>query len=32
MNLETTSGGHPARAIWYRQQMPMPDRAVESGL
>jgi regulator of sirC expression with transglutaminase-like and TPR domain len=32
MNLEATSGGHPARTIWYRQQMPMADRAVESGL
>jgi regulator of sirC expression with transglutaminase-like and TPR domain len=32
MNLEATSGGHPARTIWYREQMPMADRAVESGL
>ncbi|HVQ07987.1 MAG TPA: transglutaminase family protein [Allosphingosinicella sp.] len=32
MNLEATSGGHPARTIRYRQQMPMSDRAVESGL
>lgn len=32
MNLETTSGGHPARTLWYRQQMPMSDRAVASGL
>jgi len=32
MNLETTSGGHPARTLWYRQQMPMSDRAVKSGL
>lgn len=32
MNLEATSGGHPGRTIWYRQQMPMSDRAVESGL
>jgi regulator of sirC expression with transglutaminase-like and TPR domain len=32
MNLETTSGGHPARTLWYRQRMPMSDRAVESGL
>lgn len=32
MNLEATSGGHPSRTIFYRQQMPMSDRAVESGL
>ena len=32
MNLETTSGGHPARTVFYRQQMPMSDRAIESGL
>lgn len=32
INLETTSGGHPARTSWYRQNLPMTDRAVESGL
>lgn len=32
INLEATSGGHPARDAWYREQMPMSDRAVESGL
>lgn len=32
MNVEATSGGHPARTLWYRQQMPMPDRSIESGL
>ena len=32
MNLEATSGGHPSRTIWYRQQMPMSDRSIESGL
>ncbi len=32
LNLEATSGGHPARDDWYRQQMPMSDRAVASGL
>lgn len=32
MNIEATSGGHPARTIWYRQQMPMSDRAIASGL
>lgn len=32
INLEATSGGHPARTLWYRQNMPMSDRALESGL
>lgn len=32
INLEATSGGHPARTLWYRQNMPMSDRAIESGL
>jgi len=32
INLEATSGGHPARTLWYRQNLPMTDRAVESGL
>jgi regulator of sirC expression with transglutaminase-like and TPR domain len=32
INLEATSGAHPARTIWYRQNLPMTDRAVESGL
>jgi len=32
MNLEATNGGHPTRTVWYRQIMPMSDRAVESGL
>lgn len=32
MNLETTSGGHPSRTVFYRQQMPMSDRSIESGL
>lgn len=32
VNIEATSGGHPARDAWYREQMPMTDRAVESGL
>jgi regulator of sirC expression with transglutaminase-like and TPR domain len=31
-NLEATSGGHKARDEWYRQQLPMTDRAVESGI
>lgn len=32
INLEATSGAHPARTIWYRQNLPMTDRAIESGL
>jgi regulator of sirC expression with transglutaminase-like and TPR domain len=32
INLEATSGAWPARAIWYRQNLPMSDRAIESGL
>ena len=32
INLEATSGGHPARVEWYRQNLPMTDRAIESGL
>ena len=32
INLEATSGAHPARTLWYRQNLPMSDRAVESGL
>ncbi len=31
-NIEATSGGSFARDQWYRQKMPMSDRAVESGL
>lgn len=31
-NLEATSGGHEARTEWYRQNLPMTDRAVESGI
>lgn len=32
VNIEATSCGHPARDVWYREQMPMSDRAVASGL
>jgi regulator of sirC expression with transglutaminase-like and TPR domain len=32
INLEATSGGHPARTLWYRQNLPMTDRSIESGL
>lgn len=31
-NLEATSGGHEARTEWYRTNLPMSDRAVESGI
>lgn len=31
-NLETTSGGHPARDVWYRQNTPMTDEAITNGL
>ena len=31
-NLETTSGAHPAREVWYRQQMPMTDQAIANGI
>lgn len=31
-NLETTSGGHPARNRWYRETFPVTDVAVESGV
>lgn len=32
VNLETTSGGHPARDVWYRENMPMTDLAISNGL
>ena len=32
INIEATSGGHPARALWYRRNFPMSDRALASGL
>lgn len=31
-NAETTSGGRFARDEWYRQNMPMSDRAIASGI
>ncbi len=31
-NIETTSGANLARPEWYRQNLPMTDKAVESGL
>lgn len=30
-NLETTTGGHEARTEWYRKNLPMTDRSIESG-
>ncbi|WP_354116135.1 transglutaminase family protein [Bradyrhizobium sp. LA7.1] len=32
LNLETTSGGYPARDSWIREQMPMTDQAIANGL
>ncbi len=32
INIEATSGGRPARDIWYRRNFPMSDRALASGL
>lgn len=32
INLEATSGALPARTAWYRQNLPMTNRAIESGL
>ncbi|HEX8258481.1 MAG TPA: hypothetical protein VF589_12695 [Allosphingosinicella sp.] len=32
INLETTSGAHPARDVWYRHCFLVNDRAIESGL
>lgn len=31
-NLETTSGGRAARTEWYRQNLPMSDRAIANGI
>lgn len=31
-NIETTSGGHPARDLWFRQNFPISDRSVETGI
>jgi regulator of sirC expression with transglutaminase-like and TPR domain len=32
VNLETTSGGHPARTEWIRQQFPISDQAIDRGV
>jgi len=31
-NVEPTSGAHPARDAWYREQMPMTDQAIANGV
>lgn len=31
-NLEATNGANPTRDVWYRQQMPMTDKAIANGL
>lgn len=31
-NLEATSGAGPTRDVWYRQNLPMSDKAVENGV
>ena len=31
-NLETTNGANPTRDVWYRQQMPMTDKAIANRL
>lgn len=32
INIETTSGGHPARDAWYRQKFPITDRSIQAGI
>ncbi|MEP2987369.1 MAG: transglutaminase family protein [Parasphingorhabdus sp.] len=32
LNIEATSGGHPARASWYRQNFQITDKAIENGI
>ena len=32
LNIETTSGGHPARDSWYRRNFSITDRALEGGI
>ena len=32
LNIEATSGGHPARDSFIRENFPMSDRSIESGL
>lgn len=32
VNLETTSGAHPARDVWFRENMPMTDAAIANGI
>jgi len=30
INIEATSGGHPARSVWYEKNLPMLPRAIEN--
>src|SRR3546814_3715540 len=32
LSIEPTSGGYPTRDVWYRENLPMSDMAVEQGL
>ncbi len=32
LNIEPTSGGHPARSDWYRQNFRISDKAIENGI
>lgn len=32
INIETTSGGHPAREEWISKQSPMTDKAIQAGM
>ena len=32
VDVETTSGGHPAREAWFRENFPIPDLAVANGI
>jgi len=32
INIETTSGGHPARELWFRQGFPISNRSIETGI
>lgn len=30
-NLEATSGGHPSRLVWYKKNLPLSDRSIQTG-
>ena len=32
INIEATSGGHPARAEWYQKNLPMLPKAIKNGM